>query len=303
MKEEKEELKSKDTLGDRMKTYEANALDLNCSKDSYVVIRLDGNHFHTWVKSVGLKKPFDMRMISAIQKATLELCKRIPTCIMGYCQSDEITLVLKKGENEKSEAWFNNRVQKLCSISASICSVAFNDAIQEQFDDEYFERAYFDSRVIFLPSLDEVVNCLIWRQNDCIKNSVATYAQSMFPQKQLLNKCQNEQIEMMLKLKGEDWNKLSTVKKMGTLVHKELRSGVATHWSSKENKFIDEKFTRGMFFVDEEIPRFSTNKQFLIDAYNFKTVAQDEEIPSFSTNMQFLIDANNFKTETKDDKI
>ena len=270
-----EELKSKDTLGDRMKAYEANALDLNCSKDSYVIIRLDGNHFHTWVKQAGIKKPFDMRMISAMQRATLELCQKIPTCIMGYCQSDEITLALKKGENENSEAWFNNRVQKLCSISASICSVAFNDAIQEQLDDSFAERAYFDSRVIFLPSLDEVVNCLIWRQNDCIKNSVSALAQSLFPQKQLLNKCQDEQVDMMLRLKGEDWNELSTVKKMGTLVHKELRSGIFTHWSSKESKFIDEKYTRGMFFVDESIPRFSTNKQFLIDAYNFKTVEQD----------------------------
>ena len=265
-----EELKSKDTLGDRMKDYEADALKNDQSQDKFVMIRLDGCHFHTWVKKAGLKKPFDDRMITAMQEATKALCKSIPTCIMGYVQSDEISLVLKRGEEPDSEPWFSNRVQKLCSVAASICSVAFNDAIKEQLDDEDFERAYFDARVMFLPSLDEVVNCLIWRQNDCIKNSVATFAQSMFSQKQLLNKRQDEQLDMMLKLKGEDWNKLPTVKKMGSMVHKELRHGVVTRWSSKEGKFIDEEFARGVFFIDEEIPRFSTNKQFLLDAYNFK---------------------------------
>ena len=266
-----EELKSKDTLGDRMKMYEAEALHNNQRADKYAMIRLDGNHFHTWVKSVGLRKPFDTRMISAMQKTTLELCKNINTCIMGYCQSDEISLVLKKGENETSEPWFNNRVQKLCSISASICSVAFNDAIREQYEDEYIKPAYFDSRVIFLPSLDEVVNCLIWRQNDCIKNSISTFAQSMFSQKELLNKNQNEQLEMMLTIKNKDWNDLPNDYKFGALVHKELKRGTFTRWSSKANKFIDEEFERGMFFVDAQVPRFNTNKQFLIDAYNFKT--------------------------------
>ena len=261
-----------DTLGDRMKMYEAGALGLDRCQDKYAVIRLDGCHFHTWVKTNDLKKPFDGRMIAAMQKATLELCKRVPTATMGYCQSDEITLVLRKGENEESEPWHGNRVQKLCSISASICSVAFNDAIQEQFDDQYFERAYFDSRVIFLPSLDEVVNCLIWRQNDCIKNSISALAQSMYSAKELNGKNQEAQLIMLLK-KDADWNDLSNEKKMGTLVHKELRSGVATHWSSKENRFIDEKFTRGFFFVDERIPRFATNKDFLLDAYNFRTEA------------------------------
>lgn len=256
-----EELKSKDTLGDRMKYYEAEALHNNQRADKYVMIRLDGNHFHTWAKKAKLRKPFDNRMILAMQKATLELCKTINTCVMGYCQSDEISLVLKKGENELSEPWFSNRVQKLCSISASICSVAFNDAIREQFGEEYVEPAYFDSRVIFLPSVEECVNCLIWRQNDCIKNSVSTYAQSMFSHQDLMNKNQQEQINMMIAEKGKDWNELSNVYKLGTLVHKQPVMGT----------FQGKTFYRGVFFVDDQIPRFAENKQFLFDAYNFKT--------------------------------
>lgn len=255
-----EELESKDTLGDRMKRYESEALYFNQMLDKYVVIRLDGNHFHTWVRKAGLKRPFDNRMISAMQKTTIELCKRINTCIMGYCQSDEITIALKRGENENSEPWFLNRVQKLCSISASICSVAFNDAIREQFGDEYVEPAYFDSRVMFLPNLDEVVNNFIWRQNDCIKNSISSYAQSMFSSKELLNKDRVEQLLMMQIKRRKDWNELSSVYKYGTFVHKEKIEGC----------YNGQAFYRGVFVCDCETPVFSKNKQSLIDAYNFK---------------------------------
>ena len=251
-----------ETLGDRMKQYESEALSLDSCSDRYVVLRLDGCHFHTWVKKAHLRKPFDERMVRAMQNTTLALCEEINTCIMGYCQSDEIMLVLKRGENPGSEPWFGNRIQKLCSISASICSVAFNDAIGEYVDSVELERAYFDSRVMFLPSLDECVNCLIWRQNDCIKNSISSLAQSMFSPKELNGKRGDEQIAMMLQ-KETDWNALPTVLRMGTLVHKRRTKGT----------YNGMEYFRGVFFMDGDIPRFSQNRQFLLDAYNFDVEA------------------------------
>jgi len=257
-----EELKNRDTLGDRMKDYEDKAISLDRSEDKFVMIRLDGNHFHTWVKQAGLKKPFDDRMIWAMQEAAKALCETIPTCVLGYVQSDEISLVLKKGENPNSEPWFSNRIQKLCSVSASIATATFNQYIQTFFSDEEKKPplAYFDARVIFMPTLDECINCLIWRQNDCIKNSVSCLAQSLFPQKVLLKKNTDEQKRMMLEEKGVDWNALSTVKKLGTLVHKAKSMGI----------YDGKAFWRAKFFADLETPRFTESKQFLLDAYSFK---------------------------------
>ena len=248
---------SKDTLGDRMKRYEEDALRMNGALLP-VVIRLDGNHFHTWVKYAKLQKPFDDRMISAMQEATFKLCENIPSCIMGYCQSDEISLVLRPGESENWEPWFQNRVQKLCSVSASICSVAFNDAARRLLGSDTMP-AFFDARVMFMPDLDEIVNCLIWRQNDCVKNSISALSQSLFSPKMLLNKNSNEQLQMQLE-KGVDWNALPTVKRFGTLVHKK----------AEEGSYRGVNFTRGRWFIDTEIPRFSTNKEFLKNAYSFK---------------------------------
>ena len=57
-----------------------------------VIIRLDGKAFHTFTK--GFEKPFDKTMVEAMQATMLVLCKEIQGCVLGYTQSDEITLVL-----------------------------------------------------------------------------------------------------------------------------------------------------------------------------------------------------------------
>ena len=121
----------KDTLGNRMKVYEANATEYS-GNALPVVIRLDGSAFHTWTRKAMLKKPFDMRLIRAMQNTTLALCGNIPGCVMGYTQSDEISLAIRCDQSEKSEPWFGNRMQKLCSISASICTAWFNEFIAEE---------------------------------------------------------------------------------------------------------------------------------------------------------------------------
>ena len=245
-----------DTLGDRMKNYEDEALTMDQSFCP-VVIRLDGNSFHTWVKKAQLKKPFDSRLVETMQQTTLALCESIPGCVMGYTQSDEISLCIRCDQSEKSMPWFGNRIQKLCSVSASICTAKFNE-IAKKLIGEDCPAAYFDSRVIYMPSMEECVNCFIWRQNDCIKNSVSALAQSMFSTKQLLNKRQNEQLAMMLG-KGTDWNSIPTQLRHGTFVHRKKEPG----------SYNGIAYERRAFFIDTETPRFSLDKEFVVNAYNF----------------------------------
>ena len=89
-----------------------------------VIIRLDGKAFHTFTK--GFEKPFDKTMVEAMQATMLALCKEIQGCVLGYTQSDEITLILTDYTNLETSAWFNYDVQKICSVSASIATLIFN---------------------------------------------------------------------------------------------------------------------------------------------------------------------------------
>ena len=243
------------SLCDRMKQYEIDSEKGCVSQRNPVVIRLDGCHFHTWVKSAKLHKPFDRRMVDAMQTTALALCNEIQSSVMAYVQSDEISLVLRNDQSENSDPWFGNRIQKLCSISASMCSVAFNNRMAELTDGEA-PLAYFDSRVIFLPSKEEVFNCLLWRQRDCIRNSISGLAQANFSHRELDKKSSDEKKEMLLE-RGIDWESLKTDEKYGAVVRREARTGV----------YNGTEFIRKVFFVDCEFGKVGMDK--FLGAYDF----------------------------------
>ena len=79
------------SLADRMKRYEAVPKNYLMRRQP-VIIRLDGVAFHTFTK--GFEKPFDDNLIDIMQDTMLYLCKNVQGCVMGYTQSDEISLVL-----------------------------------------------------------------------------------------------------------------------------------------------------------------------------------------------------------------
>lgn len=54
------------------------------------------------------------------------LCENVQGVVMGYCQSDEISLLLIDYQTLNSQAFFDYEVQKVCSITASMATMAFN---------------------------------------------------------------------------------------------------------------------------------------------------------------------------------
>lgn len=208
------------------------------------------------MKRAKLRKPFDRRMIDAMQMAALALCNEIQSSVMAYVQSDEISLVLRNDQSEKSEAWFGNRMQKLCSISAGICSVAFNNHMAELTDGDA-PLAYFDSRVMYMPSKEEVFNCILWRQRDCVRNSISGLAQAHFSQKELDGMNSDDKLKMLAG-KGVDWELLPMDEKYGAMIRREERKGC----------YGGVEFVRKAFFVDTLFGKVDFEN--LEQAYDFK---------------------------------
>lgn len=258
-----------ETLGDRMKGAYENKYRLYLPERIPVIIRLDGKAFHTFCR--GLKKPFDDLFISVMQDTMLGLCKNISGCKLGYVQSDEISLLLVQTK-EESQPWFDNNLQKIVSVSASMATLYFNknfenrsmNLLDELLDskEDYTEEesnylnklndkfltAMFDSRVFVLPK-EEVNNYFYWRQLDCTRNSILSLAQSLYSDREMHGiKCDALQDKMFTE-KGVNWNDLSTVKKRGTCaIRKEVEvNGVV----------------RNKWFIDEDIPIFTHDKTYI----------------------------------------
>lgn len=116
----------------RMKTYE-NVPKNKLMKRCPVTIRLDGCHFKSFTKD--FDKPFDNVFMKSMQATMKYLCENVQGCVMGYAQSDEITLILVDYEHLNSEAWFDDEVEKICSVTAGMASMAFNRIFYENISE------------------------------------------------------------------------------------------------------------------------------------------------------------------------
>lgn len=203
----------KDSLGDRMKSNYENVTRYYLPRRTYTIIRLDGKAFHTFTKNA--IKPFDDDFMHLMKNTTTILMKEIQNCKLAYTQSDEISLLLDDFADVDTQQWLGGNLQKICSVSASIATAHFNS---ERAKENYFDSVgYFDSRVFTIPDKTEVINYLVWRTKDAIRNSISSTAQSLYSHKELHKKNVHEQLKM-IKEKGVDWYEFDHVKKSGLLV-------------------------------------------------------------------------------------
>lgn len=246
---------TKDSLGDRMKAYEAVPKNFLMRKTP-VIIRLDGKAFHTFTR--GFEKPFDKVIETAMTETMLYLCKNIQGCVLGYTQSDEITLVLCDYQKVDTAAWFDYNVQKMVSISAAMATYAFNMVLMGRTE----KSAFFDARAFSLPR-NEVVNCLIWRQQDATRNSIQGLAQSLYSHKELQGINCNELQDKMFTEKGVNWNDLTTYQKRGACAVRKMVNKI-----SPTNAVVP----RCDWVIDDDIPIFTQDRDYVESRISFSEV-------------------------------
>lgn len=253
-------------LGKRMKEYEG-ASQSRLTRRMPVIIRIDGKAFHNFTK--GLWRPFDDLLIDSMQETMKYLCENIQGCVLGYHQSDEISLFLVDYKRLESAAWFDNKVQKMCSIAASMATLAFNRIFSSKALEigtlaclEAIKKgAMFDARCFTLPK-EEVTNYFYWRQQDAIRNSIQMVGQANFSHRELQGKSCKQIQEMLINEKGIDWTDFSTYLQRGSCCIKE-EYYVDTSGAERELEIVidpdlatESLYLRKRWIVDKVIPVF-----------------------------------------------
>ena len=267
----------RDSLGTRMKTYYEEVPKFRLYRRTPVAIRIDGKAFHTFTR--GFKKPFDEILIKSMQQTMLYLCENIQGCVLGYTQSDEITLILQDYKTLTTSAWFDYEIQKICSISASMATMAFNKFFEQnvyddnplgsvnsencEFVNTYINAikkgAMFDARCFNIPK-EEVTNLIFWRQLDAARNSVQMVGQAYFSHKELQNKSCSDIQDMLMEKYNINWNDFPTTQKRGSCAVREIiqdpRDGAYPH---------------AAWIIDNEIPQFKgEGRQYIEQLINFE---------------------------------
>lgn len=253
---------SKDSLGDRMKTYE-DAYRFNLPIRMPLVIRIDGKAFHSYTK--GCKRPFDQKLVDCMDTTAQRLCKEVQGCQLAYVQSDEISLLVVNYEDLDSQSWFDNNLQKMVSICAGIASSTFTfnswriwmGNVAAPVGLESIKPAIFDARAFVLPK-EEVCNYFLWRQQDATRNSVQMLARSLYSHKQCENK-NNSDLQEMCFQKGQNWNDLPTSQKRGRCIVK-IKTIKPAYNPQSQTTVMSE---RSEWAVDNEIPIFSQDRRYI----------------------------------------
>lgn len=266
----------RDDLGNRMKIFYEEVPKTRLMRRCPVICRIDGKAFHTFTR--GFKRPFDDVLIMTMQETAKYLCENIQGCQLAYTQSDEISLLLIDYQRFETSAWFDYEIQKMCSISASMATMAFNRIFSETVSalkvdntkpmDRYFEVAYsgamFDARVFNIPR-EEVTNYFYWRQLDASRNSIQMVGQANFSHRELQHKSCNDIQDMLMTQKGINWNDFPTYQKRGSCVIKEdywINGNDGCEYSEEYPEVLNRTggnetdIQRKRWFIDKNIPIF-----------------------------------------------
>ena len=270
-------------LAKRMKDYEM--------RDRYflqkripVAIRVDMRAGHTFTR--GFKRPFDDIFMKSMQETAKYMCENMGNAKFAYVQSDEITIILTDYDTLETDCWFNYRTDKLCSISASMATMAFNKYFEENVTNEVLEYkmvphcveiqqeikeyhntliaaldkgAMFDARCFNIPK-EEVTNLIYWRQLDASRNSIQMVGQANFSHNELQNKSCNDIQDMLMLQKNINWNDFPTYQKRGSCVVKSDEKETIT-----EDNIGTKMTIRSKWIIDKEMPILKGKDRAYID--------------------------------------
>jgi tRNA(His) guanylyltransferase len=266
-------------LGDRMKSYEA-VSNLTLLPRTPVILRLDGNSFSKFTKMYGFEKPFDQDLCDAMTEATAAVLKYCSGSQLGYTQSDEISILLRNDITIHTQPFLANRINKLCSLTASIATVACREKLKELgYNPQTYDSPIFDCRAFVLPP-NEVNNYFVWRQLDAFKNCISSYAWwglcekygRKTAMKMLKGQNTNQRQEILFRELSINANDIPTKWKRGIVVLREKTevpiSQVLEPTKYKElcqaNKIDPHGVViREHWISDNEIPRFDKNKDYI----------------------------------------
>ena len=259
-------------LANRMKEYEKRN-QYYLQKRTPVAIRVDMRAGHTFTR--GFKRPFDYIFMKSMQETAKYMCENMGNAKFAYVQSDEITIILTDYDTLETDCWFNYRTDKLCSISASMATMAFNKYFEENVTNEVLEYkmvphcveiqqeikeyhntliaaldkgAMFDARCFNIPK-EEVTNLIYWRQLDASRNSIQMVGQANFSHNELQNKSCNDIQDMLMLQKNINWNDFPTYQKRGSCVVKSDEKETVT-----EDNIGTKMTIRSKWIIDKEMP-------------------------------------------------
>ncbi|CAN6332274.1 unnamed protein product [Urochloa humidicola] len=141
--------------------------DRRLPPSNWIVVRIDGCHFHRFSKIHAFEKPNDKNALKLMDACATSMLEKFPDIVFAYGVSDEYSFVFR----EETE-FYNRRESKILSLCVSYFTSVYIMKWKHFFPDkELKELPYFDGRAVCYPNLKTIRDYLAWRQVDCHINN------------------------------------------------------------------------------------------------------------------------------------
>ncbi|CAA7409960.1 unnamed protein product [Spirodela intermedia] len=134
---------------------------------NWIVVRIDGWHFHRFSEVHQFDKPNDARALNLMNSCAVSMLEKFPDIIFAYGDSDEYSFIWSEKTNfcERQESQI---LSQSVSFFTSVYVMKWGEFFPTQ---ELTYPPAFDGRVICYPRVKLVRDYLKWRQADCHVNN------------------------------------------------------------------------------------------------------------------------------------
>ncbi|KAF8068103.1 hypothetical protein N665_1151s0001, partial [Sinapis alba] len=197
---------------------------------TWVVVRIDGCHFHRFSDVHEFEKPNDEQALKLMNSCAVAVLEEFEDIQFAYGVSDEYSFVLKK-ESELYKRQSSKIISAITSLFTSTYVIKWEDYFPHK---ELKYPPSFDGRAVCYPTYKILLDYLAWRQVDChINNQYNTCFWMLVKSGKTKTQSQDylkgtqtrEKNELLSRQFGIEYNSLPLVFRMGSSVFRLKEAG------------------------------------------------------------------------------
>lgn len=191
----------------------------------------------------------------------LRLCTEIEGALFAYQYNDEMVFVLRNDQSIETAPWFDNKLQKICSVTAAIATMHFNDCATS-VGLQVIGDPVFTSQVFAVPNIAEAINTMVFKQQHnfhlsiqfaCFYELLKKGHDKAAIKEMLHGLSVDEKVDLLRQECDVDFNDY----------HMAFRRGAACY---KVPKVVDGTM-KNKWFVNSELPIFTKDQSFLSNIF------------------------------------
>jgi tRNA(His) 5'-end guanylyltransferase len=244
-------------LKDRIEAYQAST-DYRLLNRVPIVTCINGRGFAKATQL--LDKPYCSKFAECMLSTTLRLCTDVEGSLFAYQHNDEIIVISRNDQNPDTTPWYDNKLQKICSVTSAIATMHFNDCASA-LSLNMTGDPIFTSQIFLVPNVAEAINTIIFKQQQnfhtsiqsaCLYELIKKYDKHAIKE-MLTGLSIDEKVDLLHQECGIDFNTYPEAFRRGTACYKVPK--------------IVENVTKHKWYLNSELPIFTKDQSFLSNIF------------------------------------